>query len=483
MSWEWRRNDRAGVLECLQRGEYEAIATTSQGALDELVHLAVELGVWEALKVIKVHRQRNGIPDHLLLRTLSVLPFVEAIGLSAGGETLFQDAAILMQLGYTVNHIQQGFNRRHASESDAKSEESLPCHPEVLRQELARIDLESLHEFRRQHVRTLFERRLVRCRTYALDGTGLGTRWRVVGLLNVNPECAVWVTWRVLSGSASEKGQEASVVREMVDEVREVGGADAIEWLLMDALYADGPLLVWLKYQREIDAMVRLPEDRQMYADLVGLVQLEPKRWQTHRDVRYVEGRKQSRQVSTAGVGDLESWPSFVDAAREVGAPQAKLWGCLLHAVDEETQEVEDWALVSTRPFSTGRQAYTTWRQRWHIENTGFREFKEGWHVEAAPWTHDDDTVAWGRVTFTAVAFNVAQVAKTASGRRLTQVGIRRLRRKLTQEIGPAPVIVFTKDAYGVFDIEEIVTALGRPPRYSVRRPRTAGSHQDRSPP
>jgi len=42
--------------------EYEAIATTSQGALDELVHLAVELGVWEALKVIKVHRQRNGIP-------------------------------------------------------------------------------------------------------------------------------------------------------------------------------------------------------------------------------------------------------------------------------------------------------------------------------------------------------------------------------------------------------------------------------------
>jgi len=179
------------------------------------------------------------------------------MGLSAGGETLFQDAAILMQLGYTVDHIQQGFNRRHASESDAKSEESLPCHPEVLRQELTRIDLESLHEFRRQHVRTLFERRLVRGRTYALDGTGLGTRWRVVGLLNVNPECAVWVTWRVLSGSASEKGQEASVVREMVDEVREVGGADAIEWLLMDALYADGPLLVWLKYQREIDAMVR----------------------------------------------------------------------------------------------------------------------------------------------------------------------------------------------------------------------------------
>jgi len=41
-----------------------------------LVHLAVALGVWEALKVIKLHRQRNGIPDHLVLHTLRVLPFV-----------------------------------------------------------------------------------------------------------------------------------------------------------------------------------------------------------------------------------------------------------------------------------------------------------------------------------------------------------------------------------------------------------------------
>jgi len=48
---EWRRNDRATVLECLQRGEYDAIATTSQGALDELAHLTAELGVWETLEV------------------------------------------------------------------------------------------------------------------------------------------------------------------------------------------------------------------------------------------------------------------------------------------------------------------------------------------------------------------------------------------------------------------------------------------------
>jgi len=186
---EWRRNDRAAVLECLRRGDAprDAIATTSQGALDELAHLTAELGVWDALEVIQVHREREGVTDHLLLRTLTVLPFIQAVGLSAAANTLFQDAAILLQLGYAVFEIQHGFNVRHHAPFQTKSEQSSPYHPEVLRQELARLDLASLHTFRKRCIRALFERRLVRGKTYAVDGSGLGKRWRVVGLLNVNP--------------------------------------------------------------------------------------------------------------------------------------------------------------------------------------------------------------------------------------------------------------------------------------------------------
>jgi hypothetical protein len=451
--------------------------------LDELAHLTAELGVWEALKVIQVHRDRQGIPDHLLLRTLTVLPFIEAVGLSAATDTLFQDAAILLQLGYAVVEVQKGFNARRHPPGQIKSERAHPCHPEVLRQELARLDLASLHAFRQQCVRLLFERRLVRGKTYAIDGSGLGTRWRVVGILNVHAEHPLWVTWRVLSGSASEKGKEAVVVREMVDEVQQVGGAEAVAWLLMDALYADGPLLAWLKYQRNIDALVRLPEDRELYADLAGLIRLQPTRWQTHTDVRYVAGRKQTRTVSAAAEGDLKSWDSFVAATQALGASDASLWGCLLRAVDRDTQAVEEWAVVSTRPFATAWQGYTFWRQRWHIENNGFREFKEGWHVEQAPWTRANDVVAWARVTFTCVAFNVAQIAKTARGRRLVHLGIRRLRRELTREIGAAVVIVFAQDAYGVFDIEEIVTTLGAPPAVSLRRQPRRESVSPRAPP
>jgi hypothetical protein len=71
MTYEWRHHDRALVLDCLQHGEYDAIATSSQGALDELAHLTAELGVWEALEVIQVHREREGIPDDLLSEKLN----------------------------------------------------------------------------------------------------------------------------------------------------------------------------------------------------------------------------------------------------------------------------------------------------------------------------------------------------------------------------------------------------------------------------
>jgi hypothetical protein len=470
MVYELKPRDQTAVLEALQQGEYEAIATSSQGALDELVHLAIELGVFEALEVLKVGRQREGIPDKLLLRTLAVLPFVEAIGLSVAAGRLLQDAGILLRLGYSIEHIREGFNGRHGGEGGPEGK-ARPCHPEVLRQELGRLDLSSVDEFRRYCIGQLFERNLVKGKVCAIDGSGLKDRHCLVGLLTVHEERCLWLSWRLLEGKASEKGKEGSVVRSMVEEVRSLGGEQAIEWLLMDALYADGPLLAWLEYECGIHALVRLPEDRVLYEDLQGLARGDLLEWKTHPDARYVAGHKQVRRVSVAMDKDLTGWDSFLQAAEGYGHPEARLWGCLIQAVDvADADEQENWALVSTYPFQSAWAGYRQWRKRWRIENSGFRELKEGWHLERAPWSYTDFTVVAARVAFTLVAFNVAQIAKTAQGRRLTDRGIRRLRRELGQEYGPAPVIVFTKEAFGIFHIEEIMTAIGLAPAASLRR-------------
>jgi len=61
------------------------------------------------------------------------------------------------------------------------------------------------------------------------------------------------------------------VVREMIDEVLAVGARMPLTSCLWTACTADGDLLHWLKFDKDIDAMVRVDENMQIRADMLGL--------------------------------------------------------------------------------------------------------------------------------------------------------------------------------------------------------------------
>ncbi len=60
-----KRHDRAAVLVAFQAGTYDAMATSSEDPFDALVPLALEVGVFEALKRSRLDRERERIPDAL----------------------------------------------------------------------------------------------------------------------------------------------------------------------------------------------------------------------------------------------------------------------------------------------------------------------------------------------------------------------------------------------------------------------------------
>src|SRR2546428_14127014 len=96
----WYRNDKAVVAEALRRGERPDLATTmASGPLDELVALHEELGIFAILEEVEVQRERAGVSDELLLRTLATLPFVDQASLSGGSSVLFREPAVVMRLG------------------------------------------------------------------------------------------------------------------------------------------------------------------------------------------------------------------------------------------------------------------------------------------------------------------------------------------------------------------------------------------------
>src|SRR5947209_4943671 len=466
---EWYRRDKEAVAAALQRGERPDLATTmASGPLDELVALHEELGIFAILEEVEVQRERAGVPDELLLRTLATLPFVEQASLSGAAEVLFREPAVLLQLGWAPVQIRSGSNGRHRH-PEGRQEESLPCHPDTLRDALRRVEESAWQKAQEAGVQSLYQRQLVRGKVYAVDGSGLGDDFRLVALVCVSATRPVIVAWRLLSGQASEKGQEAAVTQSLIEQVLQVAGPQAISLLLADdALYADGPLLAWLKYRKGIDALVSLPQDRLLYQDLQGLADGQLIDWSHHRYLRTISGHKQVREVEVTAAGELTSWDGFTEKAESLGVAHASLWACLIRDVTtEETAAKSPRALVSTRQFRDGFAALQAFRPRWHIEDDTYRELKEGWGLEQQRWGRDC-AAALGRTTVTCLAFNTAQVYRLQGVERMAAVDIRRLRRLRQRELGSAPAVLYVAGCYGVFSLEELLDVLGTAPRESL---------------
>ena len=461
MEVKWFRQDKPAVLDALRGGQRPLMATTmASGPLDELLALHIELGIFDALDALAVARQRDGIADALLLRTLATLPFLPEAGLDPAAKLLFREPALLLHLGWAPAQIQAGDNQRHRH-PEGRRAQSLPCHPDTLRDQLRRVEAAAWLRAQKAGVAALYDRQFVRGKVYAIDGSGLGNDFRLVCLVCVSGPRPVIVAWRLREGEASEKGREAAVTRELIEQALELGGPDCIGLLLADALYADGPLIAWLAYAKGIDILTPLPPDRLMYADALGLARRGLLKWTRHRYVRTIQGHKQMRTVEVAAVGELTSGDSFVAAARGSGVSDPGLWVALVRAIAPQEQPLEEcWALVSTRRFANGSAALQAFRPRWHIENDGYRELKEGFGLEEQRWGRDA-AVAHGRTALTILAFNTAQVYRTRGGPRLAKLGIRRLRRQSQPELGPSPVVIYLDDCYAVLAVEELLATVG----------------------
>jgi hypothetical protein len=110
----WYRHDQETVVEALRRGERPDMATTmASGPLDELVGLHETLGIFEVLDALPTDRQRQGIEDRLLFRTLAALPFVEQGSFTGAVGQLFGEPAVLLHLGWSPLQIEIGDNERH----------------------------------------------------------------------------------------------------------------------------------------------------------------------------------------------------------------------------------------------------------------------------------------------------------------------------------------------------------------------------------
>jgi hypothetical protein len=249
----------------------------------------------------------------------------------------------------------------------------------------------------------------------------------------------------------------------MVAQLRADLGPAAIRWLLMDGAYVDGAWLAELQ-QQGIGAMVRVREDMQIFEQMQLLTQFPEYAYEPYRFVRTVQGHKEVHQVELALLTGLKMWPSYLKGWAEQGVAENDcpgLWGLLVREEREGkngSRERIEWGLVSVRPLPSRKEAFQQWRQRWHVENRGFRELNQGGWLETQTWGRSEAAVQTS-IALKLGAHNCYCLMRTELGQQWAVKGLRSLQHYLYG--APAVAMVVVGDEYTLLSAEELVTLLG----------------------
>ena len=400
---------------------------------------------------------------------------------------LFREWALLQLIGYTTTQLQSGFCQRgHLTQG--------PMHPNTLADAVERLEPAELERLLNATVQRLRARGCFRTSQghYALDASDLPTTKRYTGAgvkrylerrvtkekQVVEVTRAVWgfkvlivyeVHLRLVVAAKVVPIQEheSRYTRALVDQARANLGPGAVRVLLIDRGFLDGADLWYLKATLGIDFVIPAKDKMAVTADARALCRArDPATGIVAQERagrrRTVQGRvRLVGQVTVVAVPGLRSYDQYGDAAHAKQANRKDFAAHPLNAVVVTHWEGtaypvgEEKVFLTSLPVTAPLAVLDLYDLRSLIENTAFRELKQGWGLLQYP--KKTAAAVRGHVFVTLLTFTLANAFCTAAGHALTQRGIRRQR---AEQYSPR-IVLFAGDVYGIFEIEEVLILLG----------------------
>lgn len=280
------------------------------------------------------------------------------------------------------------------------------------------------------------------------------------------------VAARVVPIQEHESKYTLKLVRQAVKNL----GQRVVRVLLIDRGFLDGQDLWVLKHQMGIDFVVPAKDNMRVSGDARGLCrQLDDgehifKAERTGKKKAGKDGKvKWEGQVSVVGVAELRSYDQYGDEEHVKGANRKGFVGNALNAVvvtkwqGHEYEVGDEKVFLSSLPVERPLEVLDLYDLRSLIENTAFRELKQGWYLKSYP--KKTEQAVRGHVFLTLVTFTLANAFRTELGQELALRGVRRQRAEEVQDA----VIIFADDYYAIFDIEEVFILLGVVPSELLR--------------
>lgn len=179
--------------------------------------------------------------------------------------------------------------------------------------------------------------------------------------------------------------------------------------------------------------------------------------------------RSEREDLKVVGLKGLLSYDQYGDAAHQAKNPNAKdfkanpinavmvtRWG------SKEYPPGKEKVFLTSLPVSDPLEILDKYDLRSLIENTTFRELKQGWLINKIPKKTERAVTA--HALLTVCMYNFTNAYRTERGQDLAEQGIRRYR---LQTIVPtrSKIVVLTEEHFGIFDLEELMILIGKPPR------------------
>ena len=509
--WLTAKRDQAGIAERLanEREVDEIYGLGDAGLFDEYFHFLRELGIMKILEQLSPRRHRkrqspvpfSAIMLIYLMRIVAGLKFFHHVG-----PVLLQSQSLMHLVGFNGYQIKQGVNRRSLDKSSRAWEDKNntgirgPICPEFIASFMVAIAGNTLERVFNKIISILAAKAFFPRKIDALlDASDLESTERCEGRGKVTKKKApelrrrkgrikkikvtvfgfkIWVVWDPNSGLpiamrfATIEAADITLAKEVIEQaITNLGGYARIVSIAMDRGFMDGKLLWWLNSEGII-FYIPAKSNQHVYDDAISLVGTGLR--VTRETVRTTGHGKNSKQVTdtwdVVGIEGLTTAGFYGELGsgshenRKDFMPNPINAVVVLHdPYMENNPEVKTLVILTNGPVGDPLKVYDGYDARSEIENSLFRESKQGWFIKRPPENSKAGFRVHAYLTILTMALTRAFRDWMIRQEELEDEdsGIRKFRQKVRQE-NANKCIVFHHARYAIFYLYEILILCGK---------------------
>lgn len=491
--WRHLSRDQQEVAKRLTAGQVTLVTVSGWGFVGDFLAFLDEIGFYALLGIEGRGFKRVMVPIARLIMTYQMKVLLGIGSINLVPAKLFRQVALLKLIGYTTAEMASGFCQRGDLAAG-------PMHKNTLADAVERLRAEELEQMLNETASRLAARGFFAGSKghFALDASDLETTARYEGrgmkrytewkvdrkekkaveverlaygfkvLIVYEVRLRLVVAAKVVPIGEHESSHTLSLVRQAVKNL----GSGVVRVLLMDRGFLDGRDLWVLKCELGIDFVVPSKDKMRVSQDARGLCRQAQDGESLFRGERRGKRKvdragkvKWEGQVSVVGVAGLASYDQYGDEEHARGANRKGFIGNAINAVvvtawqGQGYEADKEKVFLSSLSVESPLEVLDLYDLRSLIENTAFRELKQGWNLKSYP--KKTAAAVRAHVFLTLLTFTLAGAFRSSLGQELAKHGIRRQR---AEGYGDN-VIVFAGEYYAIFHIEELLILLGVVPK------------------